>query len=1261
MTEEELRKAGEKAYKDYMAKYPDSHLPNNRIDFSKISGPLPIPYLVQIQTESFKWFLEKGLDEVMREIFPIADYQDKYEIEYVSSKFAEPENDPLKCKDFDITYCSKLYLKVRMHNKETGERKEDGEIFMGDVPLMTESGTFIVNGAERVIVSQIIRSPGAYYKLDRDIKTGFVSCEGEIYPYRGTWIQLENDKNGVFYIRIDHQRKMPAVIFLKALGIDKESEIYKLFGDYQFDKKSGKLIQAGSEMIGATLEKDSSNKNAQSALIEIFRKMKPGEPVTENGVIKFIVDRFFDERKYDLGRAGRFKYNKKLGIYNRLEGCVLAENLIDANNNILFEKDHKLTKADVQMLRDNEVFENGAHEYVVSANPEIDTHTKVNILKVYADNPRDRVINIIGTDLNLTIKRITISDILAGFSYYCNILYGIGETDDIDHLGNRRVRCVGELLQNQFRVGLSKMAKAVQQKMSISADLESVKIGSLINTRPLTSSIREFFASGQLSQFMDQTNPLAELTNKRRISALGPGGLTRERASMAVRDVHYTHYGRICPIESPEGQNIGLINNLATYGKIDDRGFIETPYRYVHQKVDENGVTHVYVSENEVEYLTADEERNLVIAEANIHLGPKQIVEIDGKEVEVKEILDEEVVTRKDDDNGLRRKEEVNYVDVSPKQIVSIAASCIPFLENDDATRALMGANMQRQALPLLKPHLPFVGTGLEGPIAKDSGLAVVAKSNGTVTKVDSSTITVKEEGKKSLYTYQLQKFARTNQGTCMNQVPVVHVGDQIKEGQVIADGPSMRNGELALGQNVLIAYMTWHGYNYEDAIIMSEKMVKDDTYTSIHIQNYDIECRETKLGDELITRDVPNLSEDAKRNLDEDGVIIQGAEVKEGDVLVGKVTPKGQTEPSPEDKLLQAIFAEKTKEGKDTSLRVPHGGSGIVHSVKRIKRDKKNGATLAPGVMEVIRVYIIQKRKISEGDKMSGRHGNKGVISKILPVEDMPFLPDGTPIDIMLSPMGVPSRMNIGQIFEVHLGLACKKLGLRVATPVFDGVSNDEIADLMKRAGISEDGKSILYDGQTGERFSERISVGVMYMIKLVHMVDDKLHARATGPYSLITQQPLGGKAQKGGQRFGEMEVWALEAYGAAHVLQEMLTIKSDDRVGRRKAYEAIIRGNELPGPSMPEAFKVMTRELKGLGMSVALYDKAGEQINMETLAKDALVEERRVNASIRKMTSPRDEQPTEPVESIDEPAEEELIEESLSITTGTQSGEEE
>ena len=1208
---------------------------NGRLDFSKISGRLGLPYLVEIQTDSYKWFLEKGIHDVLKEVFPIENYSSTLFIDYVSFRLEPPKWTPLECKAGDLTYSSKLKVTLRLRFKASGEIKE-AEVFMGDLPLMTESGTFIVNGAERVIVSQIVRSPGAYFQ-DTPTKSGVHLYNGEIIPTRGTWLQFESDLKGLLWTRIDRQRKMPATTLLKALGLDKEEDLIRLFGD--------------SQAMVDTIKKDAAIKNGTDALIDIFQKLKPGEPVTPDGVITFLVQKFFDDKRYDLGRAGRFKYAQKLGIYERLPGRVLAEPLVSADGEIRFDKNHVLSKEDVQALRDEEFFENGAHEVELNVNTKLDTHSKVNIVKVYAeDKVGERVCSVIGTDLSLALSRVTISDMVACFSYFCNIQDGLGFTDDIDHLGNRRVRCVGELLQTQFRIGLTKMSKTVQQKMSIS-DMESVTPQSLINIRPLTSSIREFFASSQLSQFMDQTNPLAELTNKRRISALGPGGLTRDRASMEVRDVHYTHYGRICPIESPEGQNIGLINNLSTYAKINEYGFIMTPYRIVKHIDGKAFVT------TECAYLSADDERGHYIGEANIRLGdafPLSKLDPNAAEGEfAQEILDDEIVTRHDDDNVAVSKTLVSFVDVSPKQVVSIAAACIPFLAHDDATRALMGANMQRQALPLLRPSIPYVGTGMEHVIAKDSGLAVVADAEGVVKRIDSQTIEVKE--KAGVHIYHLQKFERSNQATCINQIPIVQVGDKVVAGQIIADGPAMRNGELALGQNILVAYMTWNGYNYEDAIVMSERMVKDDVFTTIHIEKFEIECRETKLGAEEITRDIPNVGEEAKAFLDERGIIIPGAEVKEGDILVGKVTPKGQTEPTPEEKLLMAIFAEKTREGKDSSLRVSHGGAGIVHAVKVFSR--KNKDPLPAGVNEVVRVYIVQKRKISEGDKMSGRHGNKGVISKILPVEDMPFLADGTPIDILLSPMGVPSRMNIGQIFEIHLGLACRKLNMRVATPAFDGVSNEEVFDIMKKAGLSADGKTVLYDGRTGEPFSERISVGVQYMIKLVHMVDDKLHARATGPYSLVTQQPLGGKAQNGGQRFGEMEVWALEAYGAAHTLQEMLTIKSDDRVGRRKAYEAIIKGNEIPLPGIPEAFKVFTKELKGLGMNVTLLDNHGAPIDMDALAKASLIEERRVNSSIRSAMSPREEE-VDPASAIAvESLEDVVAEEGLTIGSGPSS----
>ena len=1167
-------------------------LNNDRYDYSKISGKLPLPNLVEIQTKSYEEFKEKGLDEVFRESFPIVNYTNTLSIDYVSIRFGEPKHTFLQCKAQDLTYSAPIYVMLRLTHHDTGEIQES-EVYMGEFPLMTKSGTFIVNGAERVIVSQLVRSPGAYMSLTKDIKTGKVTYEADLIPGRGTWLQFESGTKDLLSVRIDRQRKLNATTFLRALGLEENNDILKLFGE--------------SEALKVTLAKDDDQKikTAKAALVEIFKKMKPGEPVTEEGTINFLVQKFFDGKHYDLGRAGRFKYIKKLGVYNRLTGRTLAENLVDADGELRFKKGYTLTAADVDALRDEEFFEKGAHMKKLKVNDKLDDHGIVNIVKVYNNDREKKVCNIVGTDLNGTVSYVTISDIIACFSYFLNVMDGFGDTDDIDHLGNRRIRCVGELIQNQFRLGLAKMVKTVQQKMSIS-DLGNVKPKALINPRPLSASIREFFASSQLSQFMDQTNPLAELTNKRRLSALGPGGLTRDRASTEVRDVHVSHYGRICPIETPEGQNIGLINNLASYAKINKYGFIETPYRRV-----DKATCRVLSEPEDSVYLSADEEWDYVIAEANINL------DADGK------ILDEQVIARYKGENVMASREDVDYVDVSPKQIVSIAAGCIPFLENDDTMRALMGSNMQRQALPLLRPHAPFVGTGLEHQIARDSGLAVVAVEDGTVTYTDSRTIEVTEKGSNEPRIYQLQKFERSNQGTCINQTSIVKVGQKVKKGQIIADGPAMQNGDLALGQNVTIAFMTWNGYNYEDAVIMSERLVKDDVYTSIHIEKYELECRSIpKLGDEEITRDIPNVSEAAKANLDERGIIVPGAEVKEGDILVGKVTPRGQSEPTPEGKLLMAIFGEKTNEGKDASLRVPHGGAGIVLDVKIFKREgKSKDVELPPGVNEVVRVYIVQKRKISEGDKMSGRHGNKGVISRILPECDMPFLPDGTPVDIMLNPLGVPSRMNIGQILEVHLGYALKQLGYKIATPVFDGITNEEILDMMQKAKMDPSGKTVLYDGTTGERFDERITVGCMYMIKLVHMVDDKLHARATGPYSLVTQQPLGGKAQNGGQRFGEMEVWALEAYGAAHVLQEIITIKSDDRVGRRKTYEAIIKDQPLPKPGIPEAFKVLVKELQALSMNVTLLDQEGNAIDMDALAKEAEKEERRINSNIRNL----------------------------------------
>ncbi len=1192
-----------KTYKNYPL------LPNDRVNFSKVSGSLELPNLVEIQTDSYRWFLEKGIDEVMKEVFPIANYNENVFVDYLSSELKDPKHDIRECRAHGYTYESQLYCKLRLRFLDDTPSKET-DIYMGSVPLMSSNGTFVINGAERVIVSQIVRSPGAYLSKEIDKVAGKYVFNADLIPTRGTWLEFETDLKDLINVRIDRQKKMNATVLLKAIGLESEKQIRDLFGK--------------NELLENTIEKDANVKTSLDALSTIFAKLKPGEPATDEGVATFLIQKFFDHRRYDIGTAGRFKCRNKLGIYNRLPGRILAEDLNFFNSDgEQFLKGRRLSKADVKEMLDAEFFESDkATTKHIKPNPALvaamvknspkgkdDEQTKseiaqtfsgnVNVVKVYVDDNKDKVANIIGTDLNSTVEWMCFSDIIALFSYLMNIMAGFGEVDDIDNLGNRRIRCVGELVQTQFRMGLSKMVKNVQQRMSIS-DLQETTLKQLIVIKPLQSSIREFFATNQLSQVMDQVNPLSELTHKRRISALGHGGITRERASMAVRDVHPTHYGRICPIETPEGQNIGLINNLASYAKINQYGFIETPYRIVK---DVNGRRQLT---DETEYLSADDERNHYIAEDTARLDK------DGF------LIDKEVVARHNGENVSVEVEKIDYMDVSPKQVVSVASACIPFLQNDDAKRALMGANMQRQALPLLRPSAPFVGTGLEYKVARDSGLAIVSAGDGVVKYVDSRVIRVKEG--KNIREYNLIKFERSNQGTCINQTAIVKVGDEVKRGQILADGPAMKNGDLALGQNVTVAFMTWDGYNYEDAVIMSERLVKDDTYTSIHIEEYVHDCRDTKLGPEEITRDIQSVGEQAKAHLDANGIAIIGTEVHEGDILVGKVTPKGTTDQSPEEKLLMAIFAEKTRDMKDSSLRVPHGGAGTVVDVKVYSI--ANGDELPKGVKKSVHVFVAQKRKISEGDKMSGRHGNKGVISRILPVEDMPYLADGTPVDIMLNPLGVPSRMNIGQILEMHLGLACRKLGLKIATPVFDGISNEEIFDLMNQAGIDPDGKTVLYDGRTGERFDERISVGCMYMIKLVHMVDDKLHARSIGPYALVTQQPLGGKAQNGGQRFGEMEVWALEAYGAAHTLQEILTIKSDDRLGRRKAYESIVRGIDIPKPGMPEAFKVLVKELKGLCINVELLDKNGRTIDTAALAKSDQQEERKVNNALKNLT---------------------------------------
>lgn len=1175
-------------------------LHNDRIDYSSVSGDLKLPNFVEVQATSYDEFKEHGLDEVLKEAFPVSgnSASDKISVEYVSCQIGEPKHTEQECRDRSLTYSAPIQATLRLV-EESGASVTESTVYLGDFPLMTKSKTFIVNGAERVVVSQLIRSPGAYFKIES--KAGKDIYYADLLPNRGTWLQFESDpKKDILSVRIDRQKKLNATLFLRAIGIESDNDILELFGDY--------------ECLRNTIDKDDDKlKNSRGALTEIFRKMKPGEPISEDGVANYIIQKYFDNKRYDLGRAGRYKYRRKLNIYARLIGVTLAEDLkldekLDGSSDVLFSKGTTLSKKDVETLRDMEYFQ--THKvFKLKVNTKLDDHNVVNIVKVYKDDARKAKTNIIGCDLENLCSTVTISDIVSFFSYFLNLMDGIGTTDDIDHLGNRRVRTVGELLQNQFRIGLGKLTKHISQKISTS-DSANMKIKQIVNASALNSAIKEFLGSSQLSAFMDQVNPLSELTNKRRLSALGPGGLTRDRASIEVRDVHASHYGRICPVETPEGQNVGLISNLASYAKINRYGFIETPYRRVEQ-----GTCRVLNDAENSVYLTADDEYDHVIAEANIRLGKNN------------EILDDRVVARYHGEDILARKEDVEYVDVSPKQIVSIAAGSIPFLENDDTKRALMGANMQRQALPLLKPHTPIVGTGLEHQIAHDSGLAVVALEDGTVTYVDSKKILVKEKGSKEPREYKLRNFERSNQGTCISQHATVKVGDKVKKDEIIGDGPSMDHGDIALGQNVTIAFMTWNGYNYEDAVIMSERLVKDDVYTSIHIEKYDVECRSIpKLGDEKFTQDIPNVSESAKSHLDEDGIIIVGSEVRDGDILVGKVTPKGASEPTPEERILQAIFKEKADQGKDTSLRVPHGGGGTVIDVKRIKRER--GDEFGPDVNEVVSVYVAQKRKITEGDKMSGRHGNKGVISRILPENDMPYLPDGTPIDIMLSPLGVPSRMNIGQLLEVHLGMALKALGYKIATPVFDGIKVDEISEMMEKAGMAKDGKTVLYDGRTGERFDQRITVGVMYMIKLDHMVDDKLHARATGPYSLVTQQPLGGKAQKGGQRFGEMEVWALEAYGAAHVLQELLTIKSDDRVGRRKTYEAIVRGKELPKPGIPEAFKVLIKELQALSLDITLFDDNNMELDMNKLAREAEKEERRTNQSIRNLTGETEEE---------------------------------
>ena len=1345
----------------------------SRRNYSKVSGNLELPNLVEIQTNSFKWFTKQGIKEVFEEIYPIENFGKNIKLNFLQYHFEKPKYNAEESMYRECNYAAPLYadMELEVTDPDTGEVvTKTEEVFLGDFPLMTETGTFIINGAERVIVSQIVRSPGAYFSDNYDEKTGRQNYSCELIPSRGTWLEFMTEQkkttNGrIIDVSIDRRRKVLFSILFKAIGMSLNLEINenthdtaqmetflhalgRKWDDVATDPEDREYMNLYLLLYTAFFGKyeDIDNsllndkvKTTQEALLSFYENQRSDEIPTLDGSITLMQAKFFDHRRYDLTKAGRYKLRKKLNAISRMEGNSLAHDIIDVDGNVFMEKGtmiHRdqrnilreelakgnycvaypfrsefheedivsipvsyntgltgrilaqdvdcgsmyleagtvLTKQDVDLLRTcvEEVkiyggliatpvvltpentkavlnygqrlftlgrltndkgqdlvddamdliasrFEIGVSSEKIDAANEFNIEKRVMneeitawligscVQEVYVVDKDGSTIKIAGNDPFANKHTITISDMYAFFSYSLNVMEGIGTTDDIDMLGNRRIRSVGELIQNQFRIGLSRMERVVKERMSIQ-ELDSLTPKKLTNIRPLTAAIKEFFSSSQLSQFMDQQNPLAELTNKRRISALGPGGLTRDRAGFEVRDVHSSHYGRICPIETPEGPNIGLISNLTTYAKINEYGFIQTPYRIVNK----DGT----VSEEAI-YLSADEEADYIIAQAN--------------EVRNGRLEKEMVVARKNGDTINAPRESVELADVSPKQIVSVATACVPFLENDDASRALMGANMQRQAVPLLNPHSPYVGTGIEYKIAKDSGVGIVSKQDGIVDYVDSLRIIVKDyNGEK--HTYQLRKFGRSNASTCINQKPIVKVGEAVEKGDILADGPSMQNGELALGQNVTIAYMTWYGYNYEDAIIMSERMVSDDVYTSIHVEEYDIDCRDTKLGPEEITRDIPNVGENAVRKLDANGIIMVGAEVKEGDILVGKVTPKGQSEVSPEEKLLLAIFGEKSREVRDNSLKVPHGGAGIVHSIRVFKRG--DGSDLPPGVNMRVKVYIVQKRKISEGDKMSGRHGNKGVISKILPIEDMPFMEDGTPVDILLNPFGVPSRMNIGQILEIHLGYAAKRLGVKFATPVFDGLSNDDLADVMREANMTKDGKQVLYDGQTGQPFDERISVGVMYMIKLAHMVDDKLHARATGPYSLVTQQPLGGKAQNGGQRFGEMEVWALEAYGASHTLQEILTIKSDDIQGRIKTYEAIIKGKDIPEPGIPESFRVLMHELQGLAIDVRLLDENNNEVDI-TLDDD---EQTKVSEHKEELVNDLELEDTNDIEEVNE-----------------------
>ena len=1332
-----------------------------RRDYSKVSSGLEMPDLTEIQTDSFDWFLKEGIREVFEDIYPISNYNGNIRLKFLDYEFGEPKYTINECKYKEINYCAPLKARMELEvvDPETGEvLTKWEEVFLGDFPLMTPTGTFIINGAERVIVSQIVRSPGAYFDIVNEERTGKDTYTCELIPSRGTWLEfMSDDKKAalgrILNVSIDRRRKILSSILFKAIGMslnhEKGDDAFDTTGMKKFLKALGHEVYedvvvpeetreyqndymllytsvfGNYEEVKNTLAADKTN-TTQEALLSVYENQRADEIATVDGALNLMDAKFFDYRRYDLTKAGRYKVRKKLNILDRMEGNILAEDLIGANGRLLARKGTEVTKEVRNRLRDeinrginmralpfvhrfshptvatvtvkgnesclvgrvlaedlegesdransemgtvlteedvkaiaaefetvdiytgiyaqpvkvnnnnvNAVLNYGNRLYVIARatkddlditneegellvsryipDMELDVLTVAGkeavtaaatkeegvtlwlvgaaVQEIYVETIDGARVKLIGIDPLNDKHTITMSDMYALYDYELTMLDGVGNQDDIDMLANRRIRTVGELIQNQFRIGLSRMERVVKERMSIS-EVASLTPKQLTNTRPLTAAIKEFFSSSQLSQFMDQENPLAELSNKRRISALGPGGLTRERASFEVRDIHNSHYGRICPIETPEGPNIGLINYLTTYAKVNEYGFLETPYR----KVEKDGTLT-----NEIRYMDAAEEYDHVIAQVD------EIV--DGK------LVGDQVVARIAGETVMVSTDEVDYADVSPRQTVSVATACVPFLENDDGHRALMGANMQRQAVPLLNPHSPYVGTGMEYAVGRYSGAACVATAEGTVTYVDARTIITEDDnGKETVY--QLTKYDRSNSSTCLNQKPIVWQGERVRPGDILADGPSMENGELALGQNVTVAFMTWHGYNYEDAVIMSERMQSEDFYTSVHIEEYDIECRSTKLGDEEITRDIPNVSESACRNLDSRGIVMVGAEVREGDILVGKVTPKGQSEATPEEKLLLAIFGEKSREVRDNSLKVPHGGAGTVHSVRVFNRKDKD-TELAPGVNEVVKVYIVQKRKISEGDKMAGRHGNKGVISKINPVEDMPYMEDGTPIDIMLNPFGVPSRMNIGQVLELHLGMAAKALGVKFATPVFDGVSNEDLRDIMSEAGVSADGKYVLHDGMTGEAYDERISVGVMYMIKLAHMVDDKLHARATGPYSLVTQQPLGGKAQNGGQRFGEMEVWALEGYGAAYTLQEILTVKSDDIMGRTKTYEAIVKGKDLPEAGIPESFRVMVHELQALALDVRMMDDEGNEMDLKQMEQEELKEETTLDIS--------------------------------------------